>query len=152
MTVGYSEARNQMFALFKAAWDAGSAAIVGYVPEVRWQDNELADKPQSGKHWCRASTQSVIERQATLSDCVGEPGKKRYESAGLVFVQLFAPKSVANASEKAQQLAVIARNAFRGKSTAGGIWFYNVRINNLAAENLFYRFNVVAEYEYDEIG
>lgn len=154
MTAAYNEARDQIFALFKTAWDANTAALTpgAYVPEVRWQGKEVGTKPPSDKHWARISTQSVLETQATLSDCVEEPGKSRYESSGLVFVQVFSPKSQATAYEVGQQLAIVARNAFRGKKTSGQVWFRNVRINNLDPENLFYRFNVVAEYEYDEVG
>lgn len=153
MTVDYSAARDEMFALFKTAWDASSSTVAGYVPEVRYQGRELPTKPSATKHWCRISTQNVIDRQITLSDCVEESGKKRYESAGLVFVQLFAPKSVATADEQGRKLAEVAKKAFRGKTTPGAIWFKNVRINdNIADEDGFYRFNVVAEYEYDEVG
>lgn len=153
MTATYNQARDQIFALFKAAWDAQTTALAGYVPEVRYQGLEVGEKPDGSKHWCRISTQSVTEEQATLSTCVEEPGKSRYESSGLVFVQIFSPKSEATGYEVGQQLAQVARNAFRGKKTTPGeVWFRNVRINNISPENLLYRFNVVAEYEYDEIG
>jgi len=152
MTATYDEARNQIFGLFKAAWDANTTAVAGYVPEVRYQGKEVGTVPDSTKHWARISTQSVLETQATLSTCVEESGKSRYESSGLVFVQLFAPKNVATAYDIGTKLAQIARNAFRGKKTTGQVWFRNVRINNLEPEALLYRFNVVAEYEYDEIG
>lgn len=152
MALEYDQARSEMFALFNDAWTANAATIVGYVPEVRWQGKELSTKPDNSKFWARVSIQSVIEQQATLSNCVIEPGKKKYESAGLVFVQLFAPKSVDNSYELLQQLAKVARNAYRGKTTPGNVWFRNVRINTLAPEQLSYRLNVVSEYEFDEIG
>lgn len=152
----YEQARDEMFALFKTAWDANSAAVVGYVPEVRWQGKEIATpnagKPDRTKFWARVSIQSVLEQQATLSNCVVEPGKKKYESAGLIFVQVFGPKSVDNSYELLQQLAKVARNAYRGKTTPGNVWFRNVRINTLNPEELFYRLNVVGEYEFNEIG
>jgi|SRR5688572_14082970 len=152
MTVRYDEARDEMFALFKAAWDANTTAIAGYVPEVRWQGKELTTKPDRSKYWARVSLQSVLEQQATLSNCVIEPGKKKYESAGLIFVQVFAPKAIATAYDTLQKLAIVARDAYRGKTTPGNVWFRNVRINTLEPEELFYRLNVVGEYEFDEIG
>lgn len=156
MTVRYDEARDEMFALFKAAWDANATALVGYIPEVRWQGREIATpnagKPDNSKFWARVSIQSVLEQQATLSNCVVEPGKKKYESSGLIFVQLFGPKSRATAYDDLQKLAIVARDAYRSKVTPGQVWFRNVRINTLQPEELFYRLNVVGEYEFDEIG
>jgi hypothetical protein len=152
MTLEYDQARDEMFALFNVAWQANAGEIVSPVPEVRWQGKEVPTKPDRTKFWARVSIQSVIEQQATLSNCVIEPGKKKYESAGLVFVQLFGPKIVATAYDDLQKLAKVARNAFRGKTTVGNVWFRNVRINTLNPEELFYRLNVVAEYEFDEIG
>lgn len=152
MTLEYDAARDEMFALFNAAWQANSAAVVGYVPEVRWQGRETTEKPDRSKFWARVSLQSVGEGQATLSNCVIEPGKKKYESFGLIFVQLFGPKSRATAYDDLQKLAMLARDAYRGKTTPGNVWFRNVRINTLQPEELFYRLNVIGEYEFDEIG
>lgn len=152
MTIEFDLAGDEIFALFNTAWNANTTAIVGYVPEVRWQGKEVSTKPPSGKFWARLSLQNLIEEQRTLSNCVGEPGKKHYTSSGLVFIQMFAPKETLNAFYKCKQLAKVARNAFRGKTTPGKIWFRNVRINELNPEELFYRINVAAEYEFDEIG
>jgi hypothetical protein len=145
-------ARDEMFKLFNDAWTAGTFAIVGYVPEVRYQGREKG-KPDNSKFWCRVSTQTILDRQATLSDCVGEPFKKRFETSGLLFGQIFAPKAVVNSYELGYRLAILARGVYRGKtSNPGGIVFQNVRINELPPEELSWRFNVVAEFEFDEIG
>lgn len=152
MPIIYEQAIDEMFALFKAKWDAESAAVAGYVPEIRWDGVPEAGTPDKSKFWARVSTQEIRENQDTLSDCVGEPGKKRYLASGLIFVQIFSPLSIASSKHKGRILARIARNAFRGKTTAGGIWFRNARINNLAADDNWNRFNAVAEYEFNEIG
>ena len=151
--IEFDEVRNEIFALFNAAWEANTAAIVGYVPEVRWQGVQERDLPESSKFWVRVSKQTVFEEQATLSTCEGKPGQKKYTASGLVFVQLFCPKSNAQAVELGQKLAKVARNAFRGKTTPGKIWFRNARINDgIPPEELYERFNVVTEFEYDELG
>lgn len=148
MTATYDEAKDEIFSQFYTAWKAQSAAIAGYEPEAWWQNLEKPYKPPQDKFWVRVSTQSVIEEQSTFRDGV----EKRYTGSGLVFVQLFCPKTLGDADTLGGKLAEVARNAFRGKKTTGGVWFRNVRINNLEPEELFYRFNVVAEYEYDEVG
>jgi len=153
MTVAYDEGLDEIFALFSAAWLANTFAIVGYVPDVRWPDVEEPAKPPSDKFWARVSTTTLTEEQCTLCGCVEQPGLRRYEIAGLVFVQIFCPKQLATASELGKKLAMIARGAFRGKQTEPGrIWFRNTRINPLPPEALFYRYNVVSEFEFDEIG
>lgn len=152
MTTTRSEARNEINGLFLAAWNAGAGALAGYVPEIEWQGRQPRNTPDGSKFWARVSMQTVFEEQTTLSTCEGKPGQKRYTASGLVFVQLFCPKSNTQAFEIGGKLAEVARNAFRGKSTPGKVWFRNARINELDPEELYYRFNVVTEFEYDELG
>ena len=152
MTTTYSNAIDEINAAFWQDWNsAKSSSVVGYVPDIRWQNVEEASTPDGSKFWGRVSTQTVFEEQTTLSTCEGAPGQKRYTSSGLVFVQIFCPKSNAQANEFGKKLSEVARSSFRGKSTPGNVWFRNVRINELPPEDLFYRFNVVAEFEYDEL-
>lgn len=150
--IEFDDVNDEINSLFFSAWNAGSAAIVGYVPEMRWQGVQYRDLPDGSKFWGRLSKQTVFEEQASLSNCEGLPGKKKYTASGLVFLQLFCPKSNTQAFELGQQLAKLGRNAFRGKTTPGKIWFRNVRINELDPEELYERFNVVTEFEYDELG
>jgi len=119
--------------------------------KIRWQGLQKRSIPDGSKFWCRISKQTVFEEQATLSTCEGAPGQKKYTASGLVFVQLFCPKSESNAFGLGEQLAKIARDAFRGKSTENNIWFRNVRINEIPDEELYERFNIVGEFEYDEL-
>lgn len=147
----YPQAMSAIKAQFYTAWVAGSAAIAGYVPEIRWADNELAPLPDGSKIWCRHSVQSVFEEQTNVSVCDPALGKRRYTNTGLVFVQIFIPKTLANGDSLANQLAVLARNCYRGKVATGEVWFRNARINNIPPEDLYYRRNAVSEYEFDEI-
>lgn len=148
----YTQAVDAMFKLFNDAWSAGASAIVGSVPPIRWQGVEGRDKPLPNSYWCRVSTQNVLERQTTHKTGVAIGENRRYTSSGLLFVQLFCPMSSADAMDKGRQLATLARDAFRGKTTPNDVWFRNARINELPPEESFYRFNIVVEYEYDDIG
>lgn len=150
MTTTYPNAIDEMFAAFRTVWNAGSAAIAGYVPEVRWPGVEKDDKPPTEKYWVRVSQQTVAENQATVNaDTVN--GKRRFTGLGLIFIQIFAPMSKSDGYDKGRQLSVLAKSAFRGQDTPGGVIFRNARINELAPDGKAYRFNVVSEYEYDEI-
>lgn len=152
MTASYTQAVDAMFALFNVAWSAGAAAIVGSVPQIRWQGVEGTSPPPVNGYWCRVSTQNVIEQQTTHKTGIAPNENRRYTSSGLLFVQLFCPMSDAQAMDKGRQLAMLARNAFRGKSTSNDVWFRNARINELSPEDNSYRFNIIVEYEYDDIG
>lgn len=147
--IGYEEAIDEMFDAFNVAWLANSAAVAGYVPEVRWPGVEEPEKPDASVYWARVSQQTVDEGQSTLRN--GDAGQ-RYTTDGLIFVQVFAPKSDSEAMTILRRLAIIGRNAFRGHTTSGKVWFRNARINELPPEDKYYRLNVVAEYEYDENG
>lgn len=152
MTAELDIAVNEIQHAFKAAWDLNSGAVFGYVPDVEWYGNEKNSKVDRAKAWARFSTQNVFEEQATLSTCVEQPFSRRYEASGLIFVQLFLPKTIDNALIEGRKLAKIARNAFRGKKTESGVSFHNARIVDLSPEELFYRLNVVVEYDFDDIG
>lgn len=151
MPTTYNAAVDTMFGLFKSAWDTGAAVIVGEVPEVRWQNVPETTKPDPAKYFARVSQQPVTSRQSSLSNCVGEPQQRRYETAGVLFIQLFFPKTDDQAADRGRQLSVLARAAYRGK-TVGGIEFKNVRINELSPQESWFRANVIAEYEFDELG
>lgn len=145
--ISYSEARSEINGAFLDAWNAQTAAIVGYIPEVRWQGIQYRSLPDGSKFWIRVSEQAVQEAQTTFA----EAGKQRFTASGLVFVQVFCPKSDSQCYEKGLKLAEIAKSAFRGKSTLGGVWFRNTTIRELPQEELYERFNVTSEFEFDEI-
>lgn len=150
--IEFDQVRDEINSLFMEAWNTQAGAVVGYIPKIRWQGVQQRDLPRGSMYWARVSKKTIFEKQATLSTCEGKPGQKRYTASGLVFVQLFCPKSDTQAFVLGSKLAKIARNAFRGKTTSGKIWFRNVCINELNPEELYERFNVVTEFEYDELG
>lgn len=151
MTANYSEAVDQMYELFTERFTANAAAIVGYVPEIRYLDDGKADLPDRSEVWVRISPQPVTREQASLSNDVFTKGKKMYTTGGLVFIQLFFPKSYENAAAVSRKLGQMIVEIFNGTSTAGCVWFRNTRVYPVPSEELFYRSNVVTEYQHDEI-
>jgi len=151
VSITFPIAVDEILSQFVTAWP-GAVAIVGSEPEVRWPGNENPKKPDGDKFWARVSITPVTEEQTSLSCSVKDEGNRRYTAAGIVFVQLFCPKSVDNAEIIGQRLSQFTKEIYRGKRTPGGIIFRNVRINKPPAEDAWNRFNVVAEYEYDEVG
>lgn len=151
MPINYVDAQDEMYALLLAAWNANTSAIVGYIPELRYQNVINPAKPDSSKYWARLSIQTVTEEQATLATNISGEGQSRYTTNGLIFVQVFAPLSDSLAGRNGQLISQVAKKAFRGHTTSGKVWFRNGRIQELPDDSQFARFNVVTQYQYDEL-
>lgn len=150
MTTNYVDARNQLNKLVNDAWKAGAAAIVGYVPELYWQGKTEPDTMPKDKISARVTVMPVDSAQTAMG--MGSlQSKLRYTEIGIVTVQIFAPSNKGNAFENCGKLAAMIRNAFRGAETPGCVWFRNARLNPLSPDNGFERFNVVTDFQYDEI-
>lgn len=149
--IGYSDGVNEIRAKIYDAWRADSVAIVGYVPEMRFADIELAETPDKSKYWARLSVLPNQDEQATLSTAHSIPGKRRYVERGFIVLQVFGPRLGTNADYLLGKLCELVQNTLRGGTTPGGIWFRNVGIRPLTPEDLFLRRNVMCEYDRDEI-
>jgi len=143
MTATITEARDEMFAVFRTAWlgDPASASV-----PVMWPD-VAAQKPPTSGAWARVTVQHNTGRQATLSNGVGQ---RRFRRTGVVTVQVFAPTG--DGQEFSDQLATIAKNAFEGVTTSPGrVMFRDVRLREVGQDGNFYQVNVLADFEYDEV-
>lgn len=149
MTCAYKEAYDEILSTFTTAWSAGAAALVGYVPPIKYSGLDLGAIPDKTKFWARISVQTVDTRQRSLSSLVGAQHKRRYNSNGLVLVQIFAPSGQIDAIEKIQSLGQLALSAFR--TCPQNVTFRNQTIDELPPENGCPRLNVIASFEYDEI-
>ena len=148
MSATYQQAIDEIFQVFNDAWNLGSAAIVGYIPETRWQGVEIPSKANYSKYWVRVSQQTIGEPQTTLRNA--DDGQ-RYTPYGLCMIQLYCPRSDSENMQKGRSLAALARNAYRGQSTPSQVWFRNARIVEVEPDEKWTKFNILVEYEYDEI-
>lgn len=144
----YDEARDEMFAMLKIAWDAGAGAIVsGAVPSILWQGQEYGP-PALTAAYARATVHHNTGRQTSLT---GEGGQRRFTRYGIVFIQIFVPVSFKNPLTIASKLGKVALDAYEGRSSPGGIWFRNARLNEIGPADGWEQVNVVAEFQYDEV-
>jgi hypothetical protein len=147
MSATLTQARDQMLALFKAAWDAGppsQGVLVLY-------DGVEGEKPSSTSvPWARVAVRHnpVQPGQVTLGQA---DGRRRFTRTGLVFVQLFTPTG--DGLSLADSLATIARSAFEGVATTpGNVIFRAVSVSEVGPEEGgWYQTNVTALFEYDQI-
>lgn len=149
MVTDYFGANDAIYNKFNEAWNDGRVlALIGKEVQIVWRGVELETPPAANDFWVRVSQNTIIQRQSSLA---GFDSSRRFTTKGTVFVELFCPKSNQRGFELGGQLAVIARNVFRYGIDSEGIFFRNARIKELPEERDTYRYNVVAEYEYDEI-
>lgn len=132
------EARDAMFDIFfTGVWQA-----TGYI--VKWPD--MAEvKPPLDEPWARVTVQHNLGGQASLS---GDAGSKRWERAGVLTIQLFAP--VGTGLKEAYNRAQAVVNTYEG-SSSGSLWFRNVRVVDAEGDGAFTQTNVVIDFEYDDV-
>lgn len=146
-------ARKALFAMIGAGWALKAPAIVAPLsaPEMRYQGVEKPGLPGADKFWARSSTQLATTRQsAHVTDAVGS-SPVEFESRGVVFVQIFAPMIEPTSYAKGELLAELAQCMFMASETANGVWFRNPRINELQPDKSWYRWNVIADYQFNQV-
>lgn len=137
MSLTPSQARDEIFAVLKAAWDP-----TGYI--MHWQDVR-AQRDTDQDPFAAAFIQHADGFQSTL---VGSVGSREFTRLGFVTVQIFTPAG--QGLQETYELAKVVSDAFEGISTPGGVWFRNVRLNEVGQDGEFYQLNVIANFRYTE--
>lgn len=151
-------ARDETFdILLNAADDLTALLPINVVYEQRWQgietpkEAEDATKQMVGKFWTRAVMQVVDSRQSAhiMTD---EPGASSasWTTVGQVIVQVFAPRNVTDAYSLGDLLAGAIADIYRNVETPSGVWYRNATAKEATAENAFWRWNVVTDFEFYE--
>lgn len=137
-----TEARDDILSTLSAAWDADGdswAVPLGFMDAV-------PSRPEDGSAWALASVSKAASFQATLSS---ETGQMRHRTVGTVMVQIRTPQG--DGYTLSDKLSRVARDAFRGKRTAGGVVFSRSRVREGGIDGTYTLVNVLADFEYDEI-
>ena len=136
MTATFQQARDQICAVFKAAWDPRP---------VVW-DDVPSEKPTGVPVWARFTIKHALGQQASLANA---SGVSRYRRQGLIIAQIFTP--CGEGLSQAYTSAKVVTDAFEGTTTAGGVWFRNVGPREVGPDGDWYQTNVLIEFEYDEV-
>ena len=142
-----STARDAIYSLFQATWNAHAASIVGYSPEVRYQGIEHLDTPDPTKVWAHVGHSIVNTKQAGFSAAIA----RRYTTDGVLTVDIYAPRSASTAVAMAQQLANKLKLAFSG-SRSEGVWYRNVTAAPAGNTDTYVVYRVMADFQYTEQG
>lgn len=142
-----SQAKDEAYTLVTTKF----AEWVGVTPfdvDVRFQGKVRADRPTD--LWVRLSMQQV---QSVLSSFVATQDtgdKQQFETSGLIYAQVNAAMTFEDSFAIGDLIATAIRDILRSADTPSGMWFRNARFTEVPDDGEFYKWNVVAEYEYDE--
>lgn len=111
--------------------------------EVFWESVQK-DKPVIDDPWASAVIRHAIGRQDTL----GGVGNRSFLRGGTFIAGIYAHGG--NGLSIAYELARVSANAYEGKSSPNGVWFRDVRIQEIGRDGDWFQVNMLAEFEYYE--
>lgn len=138
MSLTQPQAVDEIYGVLNDAWTPSGLPL--YFEDTR------SERTAEEIAWAVAFIRHAAGFQATLC---GEIGQRTFTRLGYITVQIFSP--VARGLHEARALAKVVTDAYEGFSTPGGVWFRNVRMNEVGREGDNFQVNVVAEFRYDEI-
>lgn len=148
MTATLKTARNEIYDIFKAAWDANAGAVNGgVVPPIKREG--ISFTPPPGAAWAWLLIRHTGGTQATFSNSSGT-GRRRFRKSGTISVRIYAPSSTSLDTTLAEDLAMVAEAAFEGKATPSDVWFRDVVPTEIGVNDPWIQFNVTASFEYDQ--
>jgi hypothetical protein len=143
MPVTYTDAQDELFGIVNGAV-AQLGSIVGYIPSIQWPGSAVAGSPDYSKIWMRVSSKIVTDKLSALGN---RAGQRLYKANGLMFIQLFAPRTLAS-TFLAKQAAQFIRDFFRTESVTGELRFVEAKMVELDPEDLYYPINIAVQFEY----
>jgi hypothetical protein len=136
MSLTYEEAVDDISAMMLAAWTPTDNSLY-------WEDVQK-ERDKSNNPWAVFVIRHATGSQKTL----GGTGKRMFERTGTAIASIFTPTG--NGLSDSYILAKVVANAYEGKSSDNGVWFKNVRIQEVPSEGQFRQLNVLMDFEYTE--
>lgn len=133
------QARDAMLKVFRDAW-----LLAGQTDAQATYSDVPAALSTSEQVWARVTVRHATGRQSSLT---GGLGTKRYTNRGTLWVQVFAPMGDGSTAGYGATQTVVG--AFRDADI--GVLFRNVRFSEAGKDGAFERFDVKADFEYDEV-
>lgn len=136
MSLTYAQANDEVLAQLKAVWDLTTYKL--FYEDVRDQ------KETDMSPWATV----VVRHAAGQQDSLGGRGNRSFLRLGVLIVTINTPSG--SGLSEAYALAKVVADAYEGASSPNGVWFRNVRINELGRDGTFYQTNVLVDFEYTE--
>ena len=140
-----AQAKDDIAAQFYDAWQlsAPSKDIIVFFDK---KDIDVDDK-DAETSWARVSIKHFDEGFSRQS-LVDSTGIKNYQRDGFIVVGIFTP--IGDGVDLDSALTSIVVNAFEGARTPNGVWFRNVRFNEVGISRAWFQTNVKANFNYCE--
>lgn len=142
MTATLTEARDGALKVVKDAHDNNPPFNQ---LQIIWTDT-AADIPKDGKDYVRATFRHAEGEQVALA---GDVGNRRFERRGLLTLQAFFVSGQGQLST--DEWGQVMLDSLEGKETPEGIIWRNVAFREFGTDGDWFRADVVAEFEYDQI-
>jgi hypothetical protein len=142
------EARDNMFQMVNDILPTINALLT-YNIDVRWQNVANSNKLPVDKLWLRVLKQELNEDRKYVS--TADNTNRVYTHTGILSIEIFGPIGSQTSWDLMQSCGQLLRNKFRVPSSIG-IKFNNVRIVEVPNDSIWYKLNVIINYEYDEHG
>jgi hypothetical protein len=118
--------------------------------QLFWWD-KVGDEPKDDvrgtpEPWVRITVRHNTGRQGALGTT---GGKRCFDREGVVFVEIFSP--FGTGLSIGDDLYKVAADALEGRETTSGIWFRNVRLNEVGQDGAWFKSNVLADFIYREV-
>lgn len=149
MPADYETATREICRQFQMAWDAGadSNGIAVHWPNVRKDIPTARNTPDNATDsWARVTIQHDASRQTTVGHAAGS---RRFRQRGLITVEIRVPTG--RGHSLANKLLKIAADAYRGQTTDNGVSFFNITPREIGNEGPWYRVDLLARFQYDEV-
>lgn len=145
-----TEAVDDIMGLVYTAWEANVVTPLGFQSLIF--DDNPGDRPTdtSGGDvvgWGNALIRHVTGGQAALSG--DGTARSLWRREGVVTVEVYAPQ--ARGRVELDQAVQAVLDAFEGIHTENGVWFRNVRVAEQGQSGIWYKANVLADFEYDQL-
>ncbi len=145
MTVTLAQARDAVITVVDVAWKAAPASAA----LTMLYDNVVGDRPgesastTQNEAWARTTVRTIGSDRTTQ-------GTRRYQTDGLVTVQIFTPSGDGHTLGDA--LTKIVVDALRAHtSSADSIWFFGVTPIEIGQDGPWFNVNVDASFRYQEV-
>jgi len=135
----------EVYAGFKTAWDTYTPSITGgTVPPVRYDGERSITRPLPAVTWVEARSRLDDASQISLAN---DTGIRLFKRSGKVELSIRVPTTQTFGA----LLVDVAKQSFQGQVTPGGVRFRNVRAIEVGLDGPWFQWDVVADFEYDEL-
>lgn len=139
MTATFRQAQDDMLAIVR------DVAAQQQVPVV--YESVKGGPPAENRPWVQPQIRHDFGGDASLTGGLG--GKRRYSRTGVLWIRIYMPMGAGLAG--GYDLGGAFVHALQGKSTDHCVWFRNVRLTEVGPSGVWYQFNVLANFTYDEV-